>query len=195
MSIEHIGVENIADEQGYDLKGYKKFYLSSRKLMTKNFSIRFLAELFASYSIFAFIFFGWYIDKTIGGLRVDLLALAAFILARFVFVTAINYVYKRSRPYQEFKFKPVQNWLFTYPESGANSFPSRHTSSLIAISTVLIFYFPMIGLIGLALALLAGCARVAMGYHYPSDIAGGIIVGLISAFIVLTFTNSLNFIK
>jgi len=185
MSIENTEIENMVAGQEYDFRGYKKFYLNSRKLMTKNFIVRFLAEAFASYSVLIFVFFGWYIAKTVGGLRIDFLALAAFVLARFVFVAIINHFYKRRRPYQQFKFIPIHNWLFTYPENGANSFPSRHTSSMIAISAVLIFYFPVIGLIGLALALLAGCARVAMGYHYPSDIFGGIAVGLASAFIVL----------
>jgi membrane-associated phospholipid phosphatase len=196
MNIENTEIENIVGVQEYDSRGYKKFYLNSLKLMTKNFTLRFLAELFASYSIFVFVFFGWYIAKTVGGFQIDLLALAAFVLARFVFVTLINYFYKRRRPYQQFKFAPIHNWLFTYPEAGANSFPSRHTSSMVAISTVLIFYFPVIGLVCLTLAVLAGFARVAMGYHYPSDIAGGIIVGLLSAFIVLTFAPFIiNFIK
>ncbi|MBI5732405.1 phosphatase PAP2 family protein, partial [Candidatus Jorgensenbacteria bacterium] len=33
-------------------------------------------------------------------------------------------------------------------------------------------------------ALLNGLARVFVGVHWPSDIAGGIIVGLLSAFVI-----------
>ena len=76
------------------------------------------------------------------------------------------------RPFIEQDIIPLIN------QSADAAFPSRHT----AIMTTIIFsyiksrWFPYL----LALGIWVGFARIYVGVHYPIDILGGIITGLIS---------------
>ncbi len=65
------------------------------------------------------------------------------------------------------------------------SFPSDHASLLFAIT----FYFYLSGEhkkghTFLVLAIIVSIARISAGVHFPLDILGGVIVGLISAVII-----------
>lgn len=75
-----------------------------------------------------------------------------------------------------------QNFLAHAP--GA-SFPSDHASGLFAIAFALILAsLRKTGLVMLGLALLVSWARVYLGVHFPFDILGGCLVGLLSAWLV-----------
>jgi undecaprenyl-diphosphatase len=75
-----------------------------------------------------------------------------------------------------------QNFLAHAP--GA-SFPSDHASGLFAIAFALILAsLRKTGLVMLGLALLVSWARVYLGVHFPLDILGGCLVGLLSAWLV-----------
>jgi undecaprenyl-diphosphatase len=75
-----------------------------------------------------------------------------------------------------------QNFLAHAP--GA-SFPSDHASGLFAMAFALILAsLRMTGLVMLGLALLVSWARVYLGVHFPFDILGGCLVGLLSAWLV-----------
>lgn len=60
------------------------------------------------------------------------------------------------------------------------SFPSRHASLMTAISFPYLFYKSKWALLFLFLMLWVGIARVYVGVHYPIDILGGFITGLVS---------------
>ena len=65
------------------------------------------------------------------------------------------------------------------------SFPSDHASGMFAVVFALILAsLGRTGLVMLALALLVSWARVYLGVHFPSDILGGCLVGLLSAWLV-----------
>ncbi|MCK9801233.1 phosphatase PAP2 family protein [Pseudomonas chlororaphis] len=75
-----------------------------------------------------------------------------------------------------------QNFLAHAP--GA-SFPSDHASGLFAMAFALILAsLRKTGLVMLGLALLVSWARVYLGVHFPFDILGGCLVGLLSAWLV-----------
>lgn len=75
-----------------------------------------------------------------------------------------------------------QNFLAHAP--GA-SFPSDHASGMFAMAFALILVsLYRTGLVMLALALLVSWARVYLGVHFPFDILGGCLVGLLSACLV-----------
>lgn len=65
------------------------------------------------------------------------------------------------------------------------SFPSSHTYIVFAIATSVILYgHKKLGSFLVLLALLVAIGRVGTGLHYPSDILGGIILGILSGYIV-----------
>jgi membrane-associated phospholipid phosphatase len=65
------------------------------------------------------------------------------------------------------------------------SFPSGHTVTASVFFGVLIYYTPWMGLraLLLVLAVLAGLSRVAVGVHWPVDVAAGMVGGAMAAWI------------
>lgn len=64
------------------------------------------------------------------------------------------------------------------------SFPSGHTSASFSIATTIAFNMPKLSIIVLAIALTIGVSRVYLGVHYPTDVAAGIIIGVVCALVV-----------
>jgi undecaprenyl-diphosphatase len=61
------------------------------------------------------------------------------------------------------------------------SFPSGHAATSFAAATILAFAFPRLALPLLVLALAVGFSRIYVGVHYPLDIAGGALIGVVVA--------------
>ncbi|MCX7832593.1 MAG: phosphatase PAP2 family protein [Ignavibacteria bacterium] len=78
------------------------------------------------------------------------------------------------------------------PCSSSYSFPSSHAVNHFAGSYLLSHFYPeyKIGLyIG---SFLIAISRVFVGVHYPSDVAGGILIGLLIGFIVVQIWLLIN---
>jgi undecaprenyl-diphosphatase len=65
------------------------------------------------------------------------------------------------------------------------SFPSGHTSAAFVFAMLLSQFYPALMVPGFILALLIGAARVLLGVHYPTDIAAGALLGVVSALLAL----------
>ena len=59
------------------------------------------------------------------------------------------------------------------------SFPSDHAVGAFAIAIAVWFYDRTAGAVLLSLALLLALARVLVGTHYPGDVAGGALIGIL----------------
>jgi undecaprenyl-diphosphatase len=80
--------------------------------------------------------------------------------------------------------------------TGTYSFPSNHALNNFAAAIFFYKLFPKLKWILFTAATLIAISRVYLGLHYPSDILGGAIIGLvfgyIFAFLVLYLEKSIN---
>jgi undecaprenyl-diphosphatase len=94
---------------------------------------------------------------------------------------AISHVWVRDRP---FIAHPSETLLLAAP-SHEPSFPSDHAVAAFAIAfSVALVGGRRVGALFLAGATVVGVTRVFVGLHYPGDVAGGALVGLVAALIV-----------
>lgn len=91
----------------------------------------------------------------------------------------------RARPYA----KHGANITPLYRKKGGekDSFPSRHTACAFVIVATVFPYSVGAGICLLPFALLLAYVRFAVGVHYPSDLFGGALLGLICGFGVAFF--------
>lgn len=97
---------------------------------------------------------------------------------------AISHVWVRERP---FDAHPTETFLLATP-SAEPAFPSDHAVAAFAIAFSVLLVGGRrrmaLGLLFLTAAFAVGITRVFVGLHYPGDVAGGAVVGLISALAV-----------
>jgi undecaprenyl-diphosphatase len=73
--------------------------------------------------------------------------------------------------------------LLTIPHS--HSFPSGHSAVAFAAATVLAWLVPRGAPAFLVLALAIGYSRIYVGVHWPLDVAGGALIGVATALLLL----------
>ncbi len=131
------------------------------------FLAKYLAYLLGLVAVF-FIFKqdGWKMR-----IKFFLQAALVAIVSRGILTEIIRFLYDRPRPFVALGFSPLVG------ESGA-SFPSGHAAFFFALGFVIFLINRHWGYWFLSLSLLNGLARIFVGVHYPSDILGGILIGL-----------------
>ena len=68
------------------------------------------------------------------------------------------------------------------------SFPSGHTLHAVAFAVVFSWHFPLYGVALIPMVVLIAVSRVALGLHYPSDVAAGAAIGaLVGLSVVLMY--------
>jgi membrane-associated phospholipid phosphatase len=106
-------------------------------------------------------------------------ALASAALALLI-NQVIGKLWHRDRPFQA--HPSVHVWG---SRSQDPSFPSDHASAAFAIAFAVFFFDRLAGSLFLGAAVLLAAGRVAIGAHYPADVAAGCLVGLGAALIVV----------
>ncbi len=82
----------------------------------------------------------------------------------------LKHLFERTRP-----FHPLRD--LTRPVSF--SFPSNHASNMFALAVFLSYNYARSGLLCFSLAALVGYSRVYVGSHYPFDVLGGALWGIV----------------
>ncbi len=112
-------------------------------------------------------------------------ATISLILSRAIITEIITYFYYRPRPFEVFGVAPL------IEHAPSASFPSGHITFIMPIALSFFLISKRAGFLALFGVLLIGLGRVALGVHWPSDIAGGMAVGLLS-FLVIYYSLRLK---
>lgn len=98
---------------------------------------------------------------------------AAMPLIELILVTHFRNKIDRPRPFDVLDVIPLED------HSSGHSFPSLHCSSSFVITMALFYINPILGTIGLIVSVFVALSRIFAGVHYPSDVAAGIIIGIL----------------
>ncbi|MEI7823248.1 MAG: phosphatase PAP2 family protein [Verrucomicrobiota bacterium] len=90
-------------------------------------------------------------------------------------------------------FQPVQEEisLGDTPDAVGRSFPSNHAANTACVALLAAIFFRRLGWLAFFPALVVAYSRVYTGSHWPSDVLGGIALGLGMALLVLLLAESL----
>ncbi|MCX6786300.1 MAG: phosphatase PAP2 family protein [Candidatus Kaiserbacteria bacterium] len=116
-------------------------------------------------------------EKNIAVLKPYFLAIIATVVARFVITPAIRLFYHHLRPFIALS----TSHLLT---DTSYSFPSGHTITMFALAVATYFFNKKFSYFLFAAGLIVGVARIAGGVHYPSDVVGGIVLGVITGVVI-----------
>ncbi|WP_446897118.1 phosphatase PAP2 family protein [Clostridium sp. LBM24168] len=108
--------------------------------------------------------------------------LITLIISTIVGEGVLKNLIKRSRP-----FNMAKNIKVIIAKPISYSFPSGHTLSSFAVASVLSEYFVEYEIIFMGLAFLISISRVYLCVHYPTDIIGGIVIGMVLSRVIFIF--------
>lgn len=95
----------------------------------------------------------------------------------------------RPRPFDFFEHFSADSLLISAPLD--YSFPSGHTAACFAFSTAVFMYNRKWGIVSFVLSAIMGYSRLYLSVHYPTDVLGGIVVGIVCGVLAVKTTNSL----
>lgn len=95
----------------------------------------------------------------------------------------------RPRPYT------LREATLLIPRPGDHSFPSGHTASSFAAAGALLFLKAKWRVPAVVLAALIGLSRLYLYVHYPTDVLGGMLLGLACGFIASVIVKKLPFFQ
>ncbi len=128
--------------------------------------------------IFVVALFYWCINKSFG------YKLAFVYLTSGAFNTIIKEIVKFPRPigYEGIKSRRVET-------AGGYSFPSGHTQQSTSLFATLMAAYKKkwLYIVGILAILLVGFSRMYLGVHWPTDVIGGLVIGVIWTIIALKF--------
>lgn len=113
-------------------------------------------------------------ERRMAGLKV----LLSLVLTAICVNLVLKNIIQRPRPFQ------VDTSVIPLIFPGETSFPSGHTASSFTAACAIFFYRRKAGIAALILASAIAFTRLYLFVHFPTDILGGAVVGIICAIIV-----------
>jgi undecaprenyl-diphosphatase len=124
----------------------------------------------------------WFTDKS-HGKKIVITAFIAVLIASAC-AQSVKTFFPYERPYELFGTDPL---TATTPRDA--SFPSTHTSVAFALASSVYLFHKRRGIPYLFTAGLVGVGRVISNVHFIGDVAGGILLGYVSAYIATYILN------
>lgn len=107
-------------------------------------------------------------------------------LAKYIGDELIKPFVGRVRPCNKFTEVPL---LIHAPHSP--SFPSGHTMVGFACATVIFYFDKRLGTVGFVVAALIAFSRLYLFVHYPSDVLGGILYGVLCSVVLVNVMRAI----
>ena len=134
---------------------------------------------FGAFHLAALIFLLTHFSKRKDRWKMMILAILLLLATNFVSGSVLKPLFHRARPCEV-----LDHVILLYdacPKSG--SFPSSHAANIFAIAVFLGSHYPnCTGFLGLC-TILISLSRIYTGVHYPLDILGGAVLGIVFGFI------------
>lgn len=108
------------------------------------------------------------------------LVLTLGIIAGAFFTYPLKFIIARARPYEQ-----MDSTRLLTPLEADPSFPSAHAEMSFLASTVVSRYHPEYAKYLYAFSIIVALSRVYVGVHYPADVIGGLIIGILLGQLVL----------
>ncbi|GAA0216401.1 phosphatase PAP2 family protein [Halobaculum roseum] len=119
------------------------------------------------------------------GYRVDAFQVFTTVVVAIAVSYGFGLFFAHPAPYQ------VQQTIVS--DTPVNSFPSQHTTVLFAFALAALWQkHYAVGTAFVALAVIVGAARVAVGYHWPIDIIGALAATIVAIAFVATIEASVE---
>lgn len=122
-------------------------------------------------------------------MRRNSIKMGAAIGLNVIITSGLKYAVNRPRPYVQYP-----NDIIKRTEGGIFSFPSGHTSTAFATATALTLstkkWYAAVPSYIYACAI--GYSRMRLGVHYPTDVLGGMILGIGSSLLVFQIDKWLH---
>jgi len=157
----------------FDISLFKFFNGFAGLSLVLDQTIIFFADYLAYILIAFFVVLIFKKSTLIEKLKLGLTGVVSAILSLLIIVPGIRFLYNHPRPFLE-----ILGAQKLFNESGY-SFPSAHATFFFALSIIVYKENKTSGIVFLILSSIMGMARVAAGVHYPFDILGGAIMGII----------------
>lgn len=96
------------------------------------------------------------------------------IIAGAIFTYPVKYLIDRSRPYEQ-----IESTRLLTPFENDPSFPSGHTEMSFLAATIVSKFHPQYGKYLYTFSVIVALSRIYVGVHFPLDVIGGAIIGII----------------
>jgi undecaprenyl-diphosphatase len=141
-------------------------------------------------NIFGLSFFAllwlWLVWK--GGRRGRIIGALLVVLVAFsdqFSSTVIKNIVQRPRPCHNIDGRTIiENIRLLVPCGSGFSFPSSHAVNNFAVATLLSYYYRKWTWLFMTIAAVVAFSRIYVGVHFPSDVAGGALIGAICAWCI-----------
>jgi undecaprenyl-diphosphatase len=118
------------------------------------------------------------------------IALAVALIVGYVISTVgVKLFIARERPFNTYGAILDEDSLLIGAPWGRYSFPSGHALSSFSAATVLFCYNRKFGTAAIVLAVLIAFSRLYLYVHFPTDVIGGAILGIVIALISVAVVN------
>ena len=102
-------------------------------------------------------------------------------ISQFI-VHSIKFIVHRPRPYITY-----EDIIVRKASKDINAFPSAHTASSLMAALTFSMVFPSFSAVFYIGAVMVGISRIYLGYHYPSDVLGSMLITLTTYMTILAF--------